>query len=68
MTEEKPTIPLLGYADLARETGHDVGLIRVWLNRGKLPTPDYRLGQSPGWLQETISPWIQANRTQSPGV
>jgi predicted DNA-binding transcriptional regulator AlpA len=61
MTEEKPIVPLLGYADLAQATGQDINLIRVWVNRGKLPRPDFRLGQSPGWLEETISPWIKAH-------
>jgi predicted DNA-binding transcriptional regulator AlpA len=58
MPEEKPEVQLLGYADLAAATGQDVSLIRVWVNRGKLPSPDFRLGQSPGWLEATIDPWI----------
>jgi predicted DNA-binding transcriptional regulator AlpA len=61
MPDEQPEVQLLGYADIAAATGQDVSLIRVWVNRGKLPTPDFRLGQSPGWLHETINPWIQAN-------
>jgi hypothetical protein len=62
MQEEKPTVPLLGYMEIAEATGQDISLIRVWKNRGKLPNPDFRLGQSPGWLEETITPWIQENR------
>lgn len=62
MQEEEPAIPLLGYVEIAEATGHHVGLIRVWKNRGKLPNPDFRLGQSPGWLAETINPWIQEHR------
>ncbi|WP_461164650.1 hypothetical protein [Arthrobacter sp. R4-81] len=62
MPEDNPEVPLLGYAEIAAATGQDIGLIRVWMNRGKLPSPDFRLGQSPGWLEETISPWIRANQ------
>ncbi|MGG6382063.1 hypothetical protein [Paenarthrobacter sp. NEAU-H11] len=62
MQAEEPAIPLLGYVEIAEATGQDVGLIRVWKNRGKLPSPDFQLGQSPGWLAETINPWIQEHR------
>jgi predicted DNA-binding transcriptional regulator AlpA len=62
MPEDNTGVPLFGYAELAAATGQDVGLIRVWVNRGKLPSPDFRLGQSPGWLEETITPWILAHR------
>lgn len=59
---KKKPIHLLGYQEIADELGVKVNLIRVWVIRGKLPEPDYRLGQSPGWLEETIRPWINKQK------
>lgn len=54
----KTTISLYDYHRISTESGVPVPTLRVWFQRGKLPAPDYRLGQSPGWLAETIRPWI----------
>lgn len=49
---------LYTYADISAESGVSVSVLRVWLQREKLPAPDYRLGQSPVWEPETIEPWL----------
>lgn len=54
----KKTIALYDYQRISAELGIPTANLRVWFQRGKLPEPDYRLGQSPGWLAETIRPWI----------
>lgn len=56
----KKTVALYDYARISAETGIPPQKLRVWFQRGKLPEADYRLGQSPGWLTETIRPWIEA--------
>lgn len=58
----KRTIALYDYQRVSAESGIPAAKLRVWFQRGKLPEPDYRLGQSPGWLAETIRPWIQEQR------
>lgn len=59
MTRKKhQTIRLLDYAAVADRTGIEVGVLRSHAERGKMPEPDYRLGQSPGWLPETIEEWV----------
>lgn len=54
---------LYTYRDLAEQTGIPVQTLYVWHNRGKLPPEDYRVGQSPAWLPETVRAWIRANKT-----
>lgn len=54
----KKTVSLYDYARISTESGIPAPKLRVWFQRGKLPAPDYRLGQSPGWLASTIQPWI----------
>lgn len=62
----KKTVSLYDYARISTETGIPATKLRVWFQRGKLPEPDYRLGQSPGWLAETIRPWIKEQRAATP--
>jgi hypothetical protein len=49
---------LITYADLQEATGRPAATLRVWVLRGKMPAPDYRVGRSPAWLPETIQPWL----------
>lgn len=56
----KKPIELLDYQRIAELSGLSAATLRVWQKRGKMPDPDYRLGQSPGWLPATILPWIEA--------
>lgn len=64
----KKTIALYDYKRISNESGAPVAMLRVWQGRGKLPEPDYRLGQSPGWLAETIRPWIAEYRAGAPAA
>lgn len=59
MTRKKQgTVVLLDYAAIADLTGIDAQMLRMYANRGKMPEPDYRIAQSPGWLPETIEEWV----------
>lgn len=53
------------YAMIAAATGHNAQTLRVMQARGRMPKPDYRLGQSPGWDPATIEPWINENRNKA---
>lgn len=57
MADNKPQ-RLVSYGELRQRTGIPYGTLRMWKARGKLPAPDYTVGQSPVWLPETIEPWI----------
>lgn len=56
MTKNQP-IELLGYAEIEAVTGIPSNLLRQWAKRGKLPEPDFRVGQSPAWYRTTIDAW-----------
>lgn len=58
MTRRKPARPY-GYAEIAAAIGVSAPTLRVWRNRGKMPSPDFQGGQSPLWLPTSIEPWIQ---------
>lgn len=51
---------LYTYVEIAAGTGLPVAKLRVWVHRGKLPAPDFIVGQSPAWLPASIEPWIAA--------
>lgn len=48
------SVALLTYVDLAVRYGVPVGTVRQWVNRGKLPPPDVRVGQSPAWFASSL--------------
>ncbi|HEX9230044.1 MAG TPA: MerR family transcriptional regulator, partial [Arthrobacter sp.] len=50
------------YKEVEEKSGVKAATLRVWHNRGKLPEPDFTVGQSPAWKPETIQPWIRAQR------
>jgi hypothetical protein len=52
------TIVLMDYAAIAAKTGLDANRLRLYASRGKMPEPDYKVSQSPGWLPETIDAWM----------
>ena len=55
MSEEvNQTELLLTYRDLSVRWGRTVNALRVALNRGDLPVPDYRVGIHPIWTERTI--------------
>lgn len=58
----KKTVELFDYNRIGAALGVPASKLRVWHQRGKLPEPDFRLGQSPGWLAENIEPWIQLQK------
>lgn len=51
---EDPPPRLITYADIAAARGVQVGTVRQWHHRGRLPPPDYRIGNSPAWLEENV--------------
>jgi predicted DNA-binding transcriptional regulator AlpA len=56
--KEHETIILMDYAAVAERTGLEVPILRMYAARGKMPEPDYRISQSPGWLPATINQWV----------
>lgn len=55
-------VQLYSYKELEDKSGVKAATLRVWHNRGKLPAPDFLVGQSPAWKPETIQPWLRAQR------
>lgn len=53
---------LYTYKEISEALGVQMGTLYVWADRGKLPKPDLRVGQSPAWLPATIEPWIKENK------
>lgn len=53
---------LIQYEDIAEETGIPVPTLRVMAQRGKLPEPTIRVGQSPAWDRPEIQDWIDKNK------
>ena len=62
---KKKVVVLYDYQRNSKESGIPTRMLRLWHHRGKLPEEDYRLGQSPGWLESTIRPWIEAQAARS---
>lgn len=52
---------ILDLAGISELSGVTARSLSIYHNRGSMPTPDIRKGQSPLWHRETIEPWI-ANR------
>lgn len=48
---------MLGMQELADRCEVPYSTIRVWKMRGKLPTPDSFIGESPVWHEDTICNW-----------
>lgn len=58
---------LIGYTEIGARTGIPQSTLRAWKTRGRLPEPDFTVGNSPAWFPETIDPWITENtRLESP--
>lgn len=53
----KQPAELWTYAQIADLTGITAGTLRVWRARGKLPTPDYVVGEWPAWNEATVRDW-----------
>lgn len=53
----------LSIAEVAERCGLAEQTIRVYRSRGQMPTPDMHIGNTPGWLPETI----EAYRLTLPG-
>ena len=52
-----PTIEYWGFTQIAEHTGLKSGNLRFMSHKGKLPTPDVRVGANPGWRPTTIKKW-----------
>lgn len=62
------TADLLDISAVARRRGVTTSTIRAYLSRGQMPAPDIRLGQTPGWLPQTIDAWLtKPTPTNHPG-
>lgn len=56
------TLNLLTYEEIANQTGIPVPTLRVMAQRGQLPEPSVRVGQSPAWSGPDILKWIANNK------
>lgn len=56
-------VTYLDPAGVAAAIGVSVATVHVYKNRGLLPEPDDRFGQTPVWLPDTIEKW----KTNRPG-
>lgn len=53
---KQPT-ELWTYAQISDLSGISPNTLRVWRLRGKLPEPDYEIGQWPAWKPDTVKQW-----------
>lgn len=62
----KTSTKLWAYAQIAEYTGLNVGLLRVWRSRGKLPVADFVVGEEewPAWKPDTVKSWWKAQKPQ----
>lgn len=55
MPDEIPaTELLLTYNDLSVRWGRSTAALRVAMHRGRIPKPDYYIGEKPVWTEKTI--------------
>lgn len=59
----KKPVELWAYAQIASLTGKNVGTLRVWRSRGKLPEADFVVGEEqwPAWKPDTIRSWWETH-------
>ncbi len=53
---------LYGLAELASAVGVTTAKLGMWMRRGHVPPPDWRLSCGPVWNRETVSIWIISTR------
>ncbi len=53
---------LLGYKQIAEETGHTENNIRQLRFAGSMPEPDGAYGRSPVWYWSTIETWVRTHQ------
>ena len=51
--------PLLGYREIAEQTGVREATLRNYRRRGYMPEPDVMLADRPRWRTSTIAHWIR---------
>lgn len=49
---------LLSMRQVAERAGLAESTVRTYRARGGMPDPDEMIGVTPGWLEQTIDPWI----------
>lgn len=54
MAADDPPPRLITYKELSAARGITRATLRQWLRRGRIPPPDYRVGNSPAWLEDTV--------------
>ena len=57
----------LDYAQVAALSGVSAATLRSYYSRGLLPSPDLKIGQSPGWREETIRAWLASRSGRGAG-
>lgn len=57
MAQTTKPVELWTYAQIGELTGITAGTLRVWRSRGKLPEPDFLVGEWPAWKEATVRDW-----------
>lgn len=60
---KKPDI--VGYKDIADQSGLSVNYLRVMNHRGDMPEADYP--NIPAWLQSTVDDWLRVRAEEKGG-
>ena len=67
-TQRDAVTAVLDIAAVAARIGATPATVRSYRTRGYLPAPDVILGQSPGWLPETVEAWIAGRPGKGAGA
>jgi hypothetical protein len=51
--------PILGFAELADVAGESKTCVANWVERGKVPKPDFKLAATPCWYVVTLEAWLR---------
>ncbi len=57
-----PMTKLYGAAELSEALHVPCAKLAVWMRRGHVPEPDWRLGCGPIWRAETVAAWMRETR------
>lgn len=55
---DDPNEPLLGYREIAEQSGVGEATLRNYRRRGYMPEPDVMLADRPRWRSSTIQKWL----------
>lgn len=48
----------LSYTELSKIFGISASTLRSYYSTGRMPRPDATIGNTPGWLEDTVQTWM----------